>query len=365
MLFRHRRLFAVLVFLLIATPFVVGLVAPDSPATVFAEGRLLAPRPGPPKGWADWFALPKETDAFLKDHFGLRHVMIRAHRDLTKPMLGFGGSMILVGRDGRLFYLGDDLVRQSAGLVVRDREVADTADTLAGLRDFLEKRGARFLVAVPPNSATVYQDDLPIWAQSHGRRTEYDLFLDDLAARGIKTVDLRPVMAAARAKGEAYFMYDSHWTSPAAIAGFNAVAEAAGHKDWAIDPQTALGPPTLRKTNDFGRMLGDPNLVEETRELALPVGRTEALLSPPPMPDRVVSSGRPGPTVMVIGDSFTADLFTDMLLQHAGRVVWLNHQRCGFDRKWLETYRPDEVWWMPTERFLTCNPRSNRAEMAG
>ena len=364
MLLAHRRLFAVLSFLFLATPLIVGLLRPDSPAIVLAEGRLLAPAPEGPKSWGDWLALPGETDAFLKDHFGLRHAMIQVHHDLTKPWLGFGGTLVLAGRDGRLFYLGDDLVRQSAGLVLRDRRVADTADMLAALRNSVEKRGARFLVASPPNSATIYQDDLPIWAQRRSRRTEYDLFLDDLAERGIKTVDLRPVMTAARADGEAYFMYDSHWTPRAAIWAFNAVAAAAGHKDWTFDPKSSLGPPTIRRGSDFSRLLGEA-LTEETRNFNLPGGKTVALLSPPPMPDKVVVSGRPGPTIMIIGNSFTADDFTIPLLQHASRVVWINHQRCGFDRKWIDVYRPDEVWWMPTERFLTCKPHPNRAEIAG
>ena len=72
------------------------------------------------------------------------------------------------------------------------------------------------------------------------------------------------------------------------------------------------------------------------------------------MPDHVQVSGRPGPTVMVIGDFFTTDLFTTMLVQHVARAIWINHQRCGFDWKWIDVYHPDEVWWMPTERFLNC-----------
>ena len=45
-----------------------------------------------------------------------------------------------------------------------------------------------------------------------------------------------------------------------------------------------------------------------------------------------------------------------MILQHASRVVWVGHLVCGFDWSEAEKYRPDEVWWMPTERFLVCLP---------
>ena len=45
-----------------------------------------------------------------------------------------------------------------------------------------------------------------------------------------------------------------------------------------------------------------------------------------------------------------------MVLQHASRVIWMSHLVCGFDWNQVEKYRPDEVWWMPTERFLVCLP---------
>src|SRR5208337_730115 len=153
----RRRYFALLALLLIAAPLVVGLVAPDSPATVLKEGRRLAPAPPLPATWADWLSLPAALDAYLKDHFGLRQTLIRAHKDLTKPMLGMGDDSVLVGRDGRMFYLGEEAVRQSAGLVLRDERVADAVDLIAAMNDDLARRRVRFLVAPPPNAATVYQ----------------------------------------------------------------------------------------------------------------------------------------------------------------------------------------------------------------
>jgi hypothetical protein len=367
LLWRHRRFFGALALILMATPLAVGLVAPDSTALIMSEGRRFAPAPAAPTTLADWLALPAETDAYLKDHFGLRHAMIRAQVDLTKPMLGFGGaqSQFLVGRDGRLFYLGDDLVRQSAGLVLHDERVTDTAAFIAEMRDRLAVRGIRLIVAPPPNSATIYQDDLPVWAQKGSRTTEYDLFLRELAEQRVQAVDLRPVLQAVRARHEAYLVHDSHWTPRGAIAAFNAVAEAAGHEDWALDPAASLSPPTLRPGGDIARFLGvDSAVSEEVEEFNLPTGETEAYLSPQPMPDHVQVSGRPGATVMVIGDSFTTDFFTTMLIQHVGRVIWLNHQRCAFDWKWIDRYRPDEVWWMPTERFLTCKPGARPTDFA-
>ena len=94
-------------------------------------------------------ALPKKIDDYLHDRFGLRKQMIGWHANLTKRLLGEGNEQVLVGRGDRMFYLGDDAVRQSAGLVRRDARLAESVDFLVAMRDALEKRGVGFLVALP------------------------------------------------------------------------------------------------------------------------------------------------------------------------------------------------------------------------
>ncbi len=363
MLRRHRRYFAILAFLLLATPLALGVLKPDPPAAILKEGRYLAPAPAIPDAPDDWLTLSARIDAFLGDHFGLRQALIRAHKDLTKPLLGFGNDSVLVGRDGRLFYLGQEAVQQSAGLVVRDHRVSDTVDLLVRMNAALEARGVRFLVAVPPNAATIYGDDLPNWAQNCGRRTEYDLLIDGLAAHGVRAVDHRPALRAARAEGPVFYMHDSHWTARGALAAFNAVVEADGRPDWRFDPRAALGAPEAREGGDLARMLGE-DATETVEDLILPFAKTEQLTADP-VGDYVGTFGRSGPTIMLFGDSFTQDFFARMLMQRAGRVIWLQHLKCGFDWKAIERFHPDEVWWMPNERFLLCDPGLKPADFTG
>jgi hypothetical protein len=342
------------------------MILPDRPELISKEGRRLAEPPATPLALSGWIALPGQLDGYLKDHFGLRHAMIKLHKDLTRPLLLKVNTAALIGRDGRMFYEGNEMVRQSAGLVLRDERVAEAVDLLVAMRDALAKRGARLLVTPPPNSSTIYQDDLPIWAQSAGRKTEYDLFLEELAARGVKAVDLRPAMKAVRRQGEAYLMYDAHWTTRGAIAGFNAVVEADGRPGWRLDPASVLGPLTERKGGDVARILGVEDDVTETEEtLALSPPLKDEPLSSGVMPDHVITSGRPGPTIMVIGDSFTAGYFPLMLSQHVGRAIWIHHHQCGFDWKLIDKFHPDEVWWAPTERFLLCDPGVRPIDFAG
>jgi alginate O-acetyltransferase complex protein AlgJ len=339
-----------------------GFVIPENAQEILKEGRTPAPVPSVPHSLDRLAALPNELDDYLHEHFGLRTELIGWYAYLANWMLAEGNQQVLVGRHGRMFYLGDDAVRQSAGLVRRESRVAETADFLAAVRDALMERGIRFLVASPPNAATIYQDDLPRWARSNGRTTEYDLFIKDLPARGIRAIDLRPIIWTVRSKAPAYFLYDTHWTPRAAIAGFNAVSEADGHRGWRIDADAALARSSQRKGGDLARMIGVSNDVAEPhQEMALPsVSKVE--LTTGQFPSYVATRDKPGETVMIIGDSFTVYYFAPMLLNHVGRVVWQHHKWCGFDWKLIDRFRPDEVWWMPTERYLLCIPPNARPD---
>jgi alginate O-acetyltransferase complex protein AlgJ len=366
MLLRWRRYSAIPAFLLLATPLVVGIVRPDGPAAILKEGRILASTPQMPESSAAWLALPGQVDVYLRDRFGLRHALIRAHKDLTKPMLGLAGSSdsVLVGRNGRLFYLGDDAVRQSAGVIFRDERVSQTVALLSRMNAALTARGIKFLVAVPPNAPTIYGDDLPRWAQNRGRRIEYDLMLDELAAKGVKAIDLRPAERQVRSHGAAFFMHDTHWTPRGALAAFNTIVEADGRPDWRLDPKSALSEPKSRDGGDLARMLGVEGLTERAEDLT-PPSVQKALLSANPFSDYVATSNKPGPTIMLFGDSFTASFFDRMLLPQAGRLIWLEHHRCEFDWKAIDRFHPDEVWWMPTERFFICNPGAEPVGFTG
>src|SRR5277367_5132410 len=142
MLRRYRRFFAVAAFLLLATPLVAGLVYPDGAASILIEGRTPAPVPRAPVDSADWFRLPKQIDAYLQDHIGLRQALLRAHRELSKPL--FDSYKVLIGRGGRMFFLGNEMVGESAGLVMRDRAVGQLTDLLARMNEDLRARAIRF-----------------------------------------------------------------------------------------------------------------------------------------------------------------------------------------------------------------------------
>ena len=356
MLRPYRRYYIFLAACLLGLPLVVSLVTPGRGTISTREAKVLAPVPSFPDSLNGWVALPRHIDAYLSDHFGLRPVFLRAYAVIMSCALAHAGNpRVLTGADGWMFYRGDDMVRQSAGMIRRDARVAETADLLATMHTVLAARGIRLLVASPPNSATIVEEELPLWARNLGRPTEYDVFLDDLAASGVAAVDLRPALRAAKAEGRLYRKHDTHWTPRGALVAFNAIAQADLHADWKLDPASVLGPPATIVGGDLARMVGtDADVTEQDQPMVLPLGKHATFDPHDPFATFVQTSDRTGPTIMIIGDSFTENYFAPFLLQHTGRVVWLHHRFCRFDWKWIDEFHPDEIWWMPNERWLLC-----------
>ncbi len=354
MLSRSHRWWIVLVMLLLALPMAGALVSLGRSSVAADEYRDPAPAPGWP-GRRDWSKWPRRADAYLQDRFGLRHWLVLAN-SIIRYELGSGNDDVLIGGQGRLFYLSDGALAQSAGRLMRPQWLDTTVSVLTEMHRALAARGARLLVAVPPNATTMEQADLPGWARADGRPTEYQRFFAMLAARGIAAVDLRPSLAAVARFGKAYYRHDTHWTPLGALAGFNAVVSADGRPDWRV-PLDEVKPDGIRRGGDLARMLGLGNwLTESEQSLDLPGGFTYKLLHGGDFQTFVATADHPAPTIMIVGDSFTQEFFLSPVMQHAGRLVWTHHQLCGFDWSLVDQFHPDEVWYMPTERFMPCPP---------
>jgi alginate O-acetyltransferase complex protein AlgJ len=330
----------VLVGIIVSAPLTIAIFAPRLDWKLENEMRARAAVPHIPWSARDWRDLPAKIDAFFRDRFGLREELIHLHALLTQRLLRTGNTLVQIGNRDRLFLRSDEMVQQSAGLVLREQRVRETADTIENVREVLASKGIKFIFASPPNSATIYSDVLPGWARNHGGGTEYDAMLEALAKRNIEAVDLRPLLRAARTSGSVYFRHDTHWSARGAVVGFNSVAAALGHRDWQLDLSTALGPPAERRGGDLARMLGiAQDMVELTEPLKVSVNQGTALK---------------GPQILILGDSFTAG-FEPFLLANGARFQFVHHTWCGFDWNVIEENNPDEVWWMPTERYMLCN----------
>jgi alginate O-acetyltransferase complex protein AlgJ len=360
---RDQRYFFIVFCFVVFAPLITGLLAPQATLIVQREKRPLNELPNWPSSFEELATLSAKLDAYLADRYGLRYEMIRLYANLNRRLLRAGNEKVFIGSNDRMFLRLDQSVLQSAGIVRRDNMVADTVTMLVEMNDLLKEQGIRFVVASPPNSASIYPDELPRWLRNQGRFTEYDLLLGALRAQGLNVVDLRAPLRQARTTGNMYFLHDTHWTPRGSIIGFNSVAEAAGHPDWKLDADASLVKPISRLGGDLARMIGVEEDVTGTvqnfslaasPEIGFPSGHAAG---PPDQPAFSEAGRQSGETLLVLGDSFTRSFFPPLLVGHVGRLVWMHHQWCGFDWALVDKFHPDEVWWMPTERYFICRGR--------
>lgn len=359
LLARYRRPWSLIVLGLLAAPMLVQLV--QSRDTVSeGEARALSPAPALPRSWQQWRALPRDLEQFLADHFGLRIELVRAHGLLRYAVLLPTDLRVVIGRDQWLFLNGDGTIEQATGRLLRAAAIAEFAERAANLQARLVARNARFLVAIPPNGATVNRARLPAWAAQTPAVSEYDLMMKALAARGVAAVDLRPPLLAANSLHPVYRRTDTHWNRLGALIAYNAVVAALRLPDWAIDPDRVLRGFAPVPGGDLARLLAvAADVTDEEAQIDL------SSYSPPPAEASrietqfesggdLIETGRDGPTVLVLGDSFTRGFWQDYFSLHARRYVWMHHEQCGFVQRLVESYEPDVVILAPTERRMFC-----------
>lgn len=351
-------------------PVLVSLVALVGAATPFvppqrvsvAENRALAPAPKAPRDWTEAGQLPRQLDSYIADHFAFRRRFVKLALRLNKN-LGRASTpnLVTVGRDGWLF-LTDGLLR-STGAAPDPAATADYARYVCAVSARLRARGTPMLFTLVPSPGDIYPEHLPAWVGPPTRPTDYDRLLARLAGCGVRALDLRPPLIAAKGEGQLYRQTDSHWTIQGAMIGFNAIVHALGRPDWAVRPETMAWREEALSGGDLPRLAGLEPRPEKVRIYA----RFEDGMTPPQEPLEGVwrrdgapyriSMRQAGPTVLVIGDSFTESLFAPLFRDRVGGYVWLHQDRCGFDWTAIERTKPDYVILAPTERNARCRFR--------
>jgi len=209
-------------FALLALPFGVEVTGLDA-NTSAAENRVPAPAPVWPNGWMDLLALPRRTDAWLRDHFGFRATLVRVNAELRYALFQDASTgQVLFGKGNRLFLSGRDeshpysIIAYLCGIHVS----AATVDAAAvGIRTLLraaDPDAPASLFVVVPSAPILYAEDLPDWlSRQCGRPTTIERIVQQvdadpaLAARVIYPID---TLVAAKQTGRVIPLYNFHWS---------------------------------------------------------------------------------------------------------------------------------------------------------
>ncbi len=212
-------------FFLLCAFFSLGMLIPGAAET--AEGGeipRLVTEDGLSPTWRDDF------ENWFSKHFAFRDRLVTAFSAFRETVFCTGNDQVIVGRDGFLFF-ADTLDGYTGENSMTREELEDAADAVLRLSSYAGERGVPFLFVCAPNKNTVYGEYMPRSVPRRAEETDLSdltrllLLLDE---RGVRTLDLRPILAEAKGDRLLYLKRDTHWNAEGARMAAKAILESAG-----------------------------------------------------------------------------------------------------------------------------------------
>ena len=265
--------------LLMVGVFLAVLIAPLAdmafrldPSPPIFENRTLAAFPTGSPGKPLVQALVSGLSQYADDNFGFRRFLIRQNARLRLGLLGQSPHRaILLGRHGWLFFSGDDGV--ATVQEVRRQRPLDLptlerwGDAVVARQQWLQKRGAAYLLVVAPDKHTVYPQMLPRWLVPATTSTRLDQFVWYASGRPeLHFLDLRGALRQVSSGYPLYYALDSHWNEVGGLAAAMGTVEAASRLRPGLRPlgwdRVTVGW-TDRAGGDLAWMMGVGDLLSE------------------------------------------------------------------------------------------------------
>lgn len=344
----RRGLIAAVTFLILA-----AFVAPRFlPEPDLREGRRLA---ASPRWQGSLEKFRTDTDAFVADNFPARTRLIAALNYLRLRAGVSGSEKVLIGREGWLFYNDGSLLGPARGESPLTPETAEQLmQNLAGRTEFLEARGAEYLVIAAPLRETVYPEYAPSWFRLSPRRFGPEIAAAAESMVPGRVLHLHEALLGAKVGGSTTFSrHDTHWTGEGAYAGYLAVMQRlrAQGLDQEPRPLSAFRARVgdTRRPHDLAQMIGvggflpieyvgyDDPAAASWKTTWLGPGRRDFTAS------QVIDTGQPSkPVLLMQRDSFSIAL-APFLIGHFSKVVLTHIDQGHWRPDLIERYRPDFV----------------------
>lgn len=167
-----------------------------------------------------------DLGTYLNDHFAFRNYLVDADSRIQSGVFGESNvDTVLVGTDGWLYYTAtiDNYLGQNR---MSERTLNNCVRNIKLMQDYVKSRGAKFVLAVPPNKNALYGENMPYY-DSHkvSDGSDMDILSERFVADGVNYADLYSVL-----KSQSEIMYlkrDSHWNNAGALLAYNSILDAA------------------------------------------------------------------------------------------------------------------------------------------
>lgn len=332
------------------------------------ENRVLATAPPAPQQLADWYALPAKLEAWFRDTFGLRNLLISWHSHWMLDVLGVSpNAQVLVGQNGWL-YLGAannvDTYRCLSPYTPQELR-AEVAEVQRRQR-WLAERKIGYARIWAPIKANVYPEHLPRGLSKLAQPCRLQQWVPAVRKAGIAAVDLTEPLRAARktAPELLYHATDTHWNPRGAWQAYTALVpwlrkllpqmRALQPADVQFRTAHVPGGDLARMIDQAQRYASDEPFLQLRQPLAQPVDPTKVIAGFVPTKGVNVAAFRCARCgndlkVLVLHDSFGNNL-RPYLAESVGTLVAAEF--APFDQALIERFAPDVVLEVHLERQL-------------
>lgn len=330
-----ERALIVLFLLAILMPGLATLAGVDR-EIIRGENRALAPFPRLALDRESLAAFPEGFTRYFEDHFAFRARMVEWQgRVRLEYLRSSPQSTVINGKDGWLFYAGDgsmDDYISATPFSTQELEVWRT--TLQDTQDWLESRGITYLFVLAPDKHAIYQEMMPDDIRRLHNEWRYDRLAQYLRDRStVHTLDLGPVLIAAKGRERIFHLTDTHWNDRGAYVAYEQImrqlnAMRPGLQPW---PRSAFDPRmTTTGGRDLAGMLGLADVMTEEDLMMTPrqprcarVVEESVASSRGAAARYVTECNNPGlPRAVIYRDSFATGLIP-FLSEHFSRAVYL------------------------------------------
>lgn len=290
-----------------------------------------------------------EFNTYFNEHFAFRNELLYADAKIQGDIFGVSAvDSVIFGNDGWLYYRStlDDYL---GTVPLSDRELYCIRQNLEIARDYTEKHGSSFLLAVPPNKNTLYGENMPYYdSVKTGAAHNIDRLLPLLTESGIPYADLSDMF---RSETETlYLKRDSHWNAKGALMAYNRIMDELGidHDNYADSTVTRA----KDEDGDLNRMLytfyGEKELnyhydIGQEYSYVTDTGSVEDAWIETECPD---VQG----TLLMFRDSFSNTLLP--LFANQFSTAWFTKEGQYRLEKLLDEHSPDTVIFEKVERNL-------------
>jgi len=183
------------------------------------------PAPFPKFEASNIWAFPKGLKAYFNDAFAFRNTLIKSHIKVQTEIFDVSPNpqSVSISKDNWLFFVPKNYIEQCSKPLTED-ELDKIVDNLKFKKKFLNDRGIKFYLTIPPIKAHFYKEKLPHRLQLSFKHSKLDQLTKHLKKYPeINFIDLDTVLKQHKKIMKIYYQSDTHWNKLAAFYAYQAI----------------------------------------------------------------------------------------------------------------------------------------------